>query len=85
MVGRGQHRVQQQLPVLGPRIALADPGIAGQDVVTVHGRVAREHAVVQAQQAHHPMRDRPHRHHGAHRERPGAEVGPRRTAGQPRS
>ena len=37
---------------------------------------AREHPVVQAEQAHHPVRHGPHRHHGADGQRSGAEVGP---------
>ena len=58
----GHDRVQQQLPVLAARVAIADPGLGGEHVVPVRARSARKDAVVDAEQAHHPVRHRPHRH-----------------------
>ena len=83
VLGGGEHRVEQQLTVLAARVALAGERRAGQHVVAVDDGGAREDAVVEAEQAHHPMGHRAHRHHGADRERAAAEVGPRRPAGQP--
>ena len=81
-LGRRTDRVEQQLAVLGTRIAFAGQRIAGQHVVTIDDTGAREHAVVEADQAHHPVRHGAHRHHRAHRERAGAEVGPGRASAQ---
>ena len=74
--------VQQQLAVLGADVALAGHRLPSQRVIAVRSSGAREDGVVEADQADHPMRYRPHRHHGAHGQRPGAEVGPGGTAGQ---
>ena len=84
MLGGGQQRVEEQLAVLAPRVTLAGQRPAAEDVVAVHGVATREDAVVQADEADHAVRHRAHRHHRAHRQRAGAEVGPRRSAGQPR-
>ena len=65
-------------------VTLAGQRPAAEDVVAVDGVAAREDAVVEADQADHAVRHRAHRHHRADRERAGAEVGPRRSAGQPR-
>ena len=78
-----QDRVEQQLAVLAARVALADQRVAGQHVVAVGHAGAREGAVVQPEQADHPVRHRAHRHQRAHREAAGAEVGPGRAAAQP--
>jgi hypothetical protein len=75
---RGQQRVQQELAVLGARVAVADVGIVEQQVVTVTRRLARERPVVEAEQADDPVRDRAHRHQGADRQVAGAEVRARR-------
>ena len=58
---------------------LIGPLIAG--TVLVGG--AGEQAIVQAQQAHHSMRDRSHRDQGANGHVAGAEIGPGGTASQP--
>ena len=78
LLGGRADRVEQQLPVLGTDVALAGHRVAGQHVVAVDDAQPREHAVVEADQADHPVRHRPHRHHRAHRQRAGAEVGPGR-------
>ena len=83
LLGGGQQRVQHQLPVLGAGITFTDSGFPGQHVVAVLPGGAWEDPVVHAQQADHPVRHRPHRHHGAHGEGAGAEVRPGRPAGQP--
>ncbi len=74
--------VEQELAVLRADVALAGDRVAGQHVVAVGEAEAREDAVVEPDQAHHPVRHRAHRHHRADGERAGAEVGPRRAAGQ---
>ena len=79
----GHDRVEQELAVLAAQVALAGERGAGEDVVAVDGRGAREHAVVETEQAHDAVRHRAHRHHGADGERAGAEVGPGRLARQP--
>ena len=81
-LGRGEDRVEQQLPVLAPSVALAGQRIAGEYVVAVDRALAREHPVVEAEQAHHAVGHRAHRHHRADGQRAGAEVGPRRSTGQ---
>ena len=74
--------VEQQLPVLGTNVALAGHRVAGEHVVAVDNAEPREHAVVQPDQADHPVRHRAHRHHRADRQRSGAEVGAGRASGQ---
>ncbi len=81
-LGRRADRVEQQLAVLGADVALTGHRFAGQHVVAVDHADPREDVVVEADQAHHPVRHRAHRHHGAHRQRAGAEVGPGGPAGQ---
>src|SRR5581483_8689325 len=51
-------------------------------VVAVDHTDTREDTVVEADQAHHPVRHRTHRHHRADRERASAEVGAGGTAGE---
>ena len=75
-LARRDHRVEQQLAVLAARVALAGERVAGQHVVAVGDRAAREDAVVEAHQADHPVRHRPHRHQRGDGEVAGAEVGP---------
>ena len=82
LVGGGTDRVEQQLAVLRPDVTLTGHRGTRQRVVTVDHADPRKDRVVQANQAHHPMRYRAHRHHGAHRQRAGSEVGPRRPPGQ---
>ena len=82
LLGGRADRVEQQLPVLGADVAFTGHRVAGQHVVAVDDAQPREHAVVEADQAHHPVRHRAHRHHRAHRQRAGAEVGPGRPAGE---
>ena len=82
LLGGRADRVEQQLPVLGTDVAFAGHRVAGQHVVAVDDAQPREHAVVEADQAHHPVRHRAHRHHRAHRQRAGAEVGAGRPAGE---
>ena len=83
VLGRGTHRVEQQLAVFAARVALADAGISGEHVVAVVHACSRERAVVEPEQADHPMRDRAHRHHRRDGETAGAEVGPPRSPAQP--
>ncbi len=59
-------------------------GSTAEHVVAVDDRRAREDAVVEADQADHAVRDRPHRDHGADGEGAGAEVGAGGSSGQPR-
>ena len=82
LLGGRADGVEQQLPVLGADVALAGHRVAGQHVVAVDDAEPREHPVVEPDQAHHPVRHRPHRHHRAHRQRAGAEVGAGRASGQ---
>ena len=77
-----QHRVEQQLPILATRVALTDPGVTGQDVVAVPQALARERAVVQADQAHDSVRYGAHRYQRADGQRAGAEAGAGGPAGQ---
>ena len=74
--------VEQQLPVLRTDVAFAGHRVAGQHVVAVDDAEAREDAVVETDQADHPVRHGPHRHHRAHGQGSGAEVGPGRASGQ---
>ena len=74
--------VQQQLAILRTDVALAGHRVAGQYVVAVDDAEAREDAVVETDQADHPVRHGSHRHHRAHGQGSGAEVGPGRTSGQ---
>ena len=73
---RRDHRVEQQLAVLAARVALAGERVAGQHVVAVGDGAAREDAVVETDQADHPVRHRPHRHQRGDGQVAGAEVGP---------
>ncbi len=79
----GQQGVQQQLAVLAAGVAVADEGVGQRHVVAVAGRDAREDAVVEAQQADHPVRHRAHRHQRADGQVAGAEVGPGGPPAQP--
>jgi hypothetical protein len=79
-VRRREQRVEQQLPVLGAGIAVADVRVAEHEVVAVAGRPAGEHAVVHPEQADDPVRDRAHRHERADRQVAGPEVRARGTA-----
>ena len=79
-VGRGHQRVEQQLAVLGARVALADVRVGEHQVVAVARRLARERAVVEPEQADDAVRDRAHRHERADRQVAGAEVRARRAA-----
>ena len=84
VLGRGEQRVEQAAG--GPRCGASRSPVSGrrsQHVVAVDGAAAREHPVVESDQAHDAVRDRAHRHHRADGERAGAEVGARRSAGQP--
>ena len=72
--GRREDRVQEQLAVLGGGVALADAGVAGQDVVAVGAPRAGEHLVVEPEQAHDAVRDAAHRQQRGDGERAGAEV-----------
>ena len=83
VVGRGQHRVEQQLAVLAAGVAIADVRIEEEQVVAVARRLPGEDAVVESHQADDAMRHRPHRDERADREVPGAEARPRRSAAQP--
>jgi hypothetical protein len=78
-----EDRVEQQLTVLAARVALAEAGVAGEDVVAIGARVAGERTVIEAEQADDAMRHRTHRHHRAHREVAGAEVRAGGAAGEP--
>ena len=62
LAGR-EHRVEQQLAVLAARVALPGQRVAGEHVVAVADAGAREDAVVETDQADHPVRHRAHRHH----------------------
>ena len=75
-VGGRADRIEEQLAILGADVALPRHRMAGQRIITVDGADPGKDGVVQADQAHHPVRHRTHRHHGAHRQRAGAEVGP---------
>ena len=78
MVLSRQQRVEQELPILAAGVAVADPLVAGGQVVAVALDVAREAAVVQPEQAHHPVRDGAHGHERADGQVARAEVRPRR-------
>ena len=79
-LGRGEQRVEQHLPILGARVAVADVGIVEQQVVAVARGLARELAVVEPEDADDAVRDRAHRHERADRQVAGAEVRPRRAS-----
>ena len=80
MLGRGADGVEEQLAVLAADVALPDARVAGQHVVAVVDAGPREGAVVEPEQADHPVRHRAHRHERGHGQRAGAEVRPRRAA-----
>ena len=82
-VGRGEHRVEQQLPVLAAGVALAGQRPPGQHVVAVGDADAGEDPVVDAEQADDPVGHGPHRHQRRDREHAGAEVGAGGPAGEP--
>jgi hypothetical protein len=48
--------------------------VAAEHVVAVDDAAAREHTVVEADEAHHAVRHRTHRDHRAHGQSAGAEV-----------
>ena len=73
-VGGGGDGVEEELAVLGAQIAFPGHGVSCQHVVTVDAGDPRKHRVVQADQAHHAMRNRTHRCHGAHGQGAGSEV-----------
>ena len=79
-LGRREQGVEQQLAVLAARVAVADVGIIEHQVVAVARRLAGEHAVVEPEQADHPVGDRAHREKRADRQVAGAEVRPGRPA-----
>ena len=76
MVAGRQQRIEEELPVLAPHLGIADPLVARSQVVPVALDVTRETPVVQAQQAHHPVRDGAHGHERAHGQMARAEIGP---------
>ena len=50
-----QDSVEQQLAVFAARIALTDPRPVEHEVIAVAGQTAREHPVVETEQADHPV------------------------------
>jgi hypothetical protein len=82
-VARRHQRVEQQLAVLRARVALTDVRVVQAEVVAVARGLAREDAVVQAEQADDAVGDRPHRHERAERQVARAEVGPGGAALEP--
>ncbi len=76
LLSRRHDRIEQQLPIFTSRVAFADTGVLGEHVVAVDVGAAGKDVVVEAEENHHPMRHRAHRHHGADRELTGAEVRP---------
>ncbi|MGP8059320.1 MAG: hypothetical protein ACLP9C_06775 [Acidimicrobiales bacterium] len=80
---RRQQSVQEELAVLTGEIPVADFRPGQQQVVTVLARSPGEKAIVQAEQAHHPVGYRPHWQQGANSHVPGAKVGPRGPAPEP--
>lgn len=78
----GTDRVQEQLTVLAADVTLTRARIACQQIVAVDDAGPREGTVVHADQAHDAVRHRAHWHQAAHRQRAGAEAGPRGPAGE---
>ena len=72
-----QQRVQQELTVLAAHVTVTHALVARRQVVTVPLNVPGEAAVVQPEEAHHPVRDGAHGHECADGEVAGAEVRPR--------
>ena len=60
VIGGRHDGIQEQLAVLGGGIALAHSRQPGGDVISVRVGMAWEHAVVQPEQADHPVRHCPH-------------------------
>ena len=81
LAGRA-YRVEQQLPVFRTDVALAGHWAAGKRVVSVDDVYPGKDPVIEADQTDHPVRNRPHRHHRADRERAGTEVGSGGSPGQ---
>ena len=79
-VGRRQEGVEEELAVLGAGVVVPDVRVGGDEVVAVALDVAGEDAVVEAEQADHPVGHRPHGDERADGEVAGAEVGPGRAA-----
>ena len=77
---RGQQRIEKELAVLAARVTVAHSWVLRGDVVAIALDMAREAAVVEAEQAHDLVWDGAHRDKGAHGQVAGAEVGPRRLA-----
>ena len=82
-VAGGEDGVEEELAVLGSAVVVAEVAGAQQEVVAVGGAAAGEGAVVEADEAHHPVGHRAHRDERAHGEVAGAERGPRRLAPEP--
>ena len=82
-VGGRHDRVEQELAVFAAGVALADERAAGQHVVAVDLARAREHPVVEPEQADDAVRHRAHRHERGDGERAGAEARAGGTAAQP--
>ena len=79
-VARRHEGVEEELAVLRARVALADARILQSQVVAVARRLAREDAVVQAEQAHDAVGHRSHRHERAEGQVARPEVGSRGAA-----
>jgi hypothetical protein len=79
VLGGREGRVEQELTVLGPGVAIADPRRALDEIVAVRRRASREDRVVHPEQGDHPVRDRAHGHEGADGEVTGAMVGAARS------
>ncbi len=82
VLGRGRDRVEEELPVLGTRVALTDERVGPEDVVAVVAAAPGEGAVVHPEQAHHPVGDGAHGLERADRQGAGAEPRPGGTPAQ---
>ena len=77
-VAGGEQGVEQELAVLGARVALAHVGVGEHEVVAIARGAAGEALVVEPEQADDAVRHRAHRHERADGQVAGAEVGPGR-------
>ena len=75
VIGGSEEGVEEELAVLGARVSVADMGIGEDQVIAASFTHPGERPVVEAEQAHHPVRHRPHGDERADGQVPGPEVG----------
>jgi len=80
VIGCGEEGVEEELPVLGAGVSVADMGIGEDQVIAPSFTHPGERPVVETKQAHYAVRNRPHGDERADGQVPGPEVGSSRTS-----